>query len=104
MITINQINTEQAEIKYRLQNEEMKKAVENKLRKRSEFLKLCKIYIETNPNPDFLSAELERIKQKISLRMSGFNTELYEKCATKEFNKAKKEFEKSMKYRSLKPN
>ena len=73
MKTIADIQREIADIKHEIENTEMKKAAETKLRKRIAYLRTCVLYLETNPSPSFLKAEIEKVENKISLRMVGFS-------------------------------
>lgn len=73
MKTIADIQKEIADIKYEIENTEMKKAAETKLRKRIAYLRTCVLYLETNPSPSFLKSEIEKVENKISLRMVNFS-------------------------------
>ena len=79
MKTIKELQEELADIKYKIQNEEMKPAVEKRLRKRIPFLKLCVSYLESNPDKAYLKKEVDGIEAKIDSLMSRFPIEKYEK-------------------------
>lgn len=77
MKTIIELKDELTDIKYRIQNEEMKPAAEKRLRKRIPFLNHCIQYIESNPSRDFVKKQLQDCETKISLRMNQFPLDEY---------------------------
>lgn len=48
-----------------------------KLRKRIPFLKLCIMYMEENPSKEFMKSEIEKVENKINLRMVAFPLDEY---------------------------
>lgn len=72
MKTITQIKKEITDIKYRIENEEMKKAQQNRLRKQIPVLKQLIVYLEGEPTESFIKSEIEKVKAKIDRRMGLF--------------------------------
>lgn len=71
-----------------------KKSEETKLRKRIPFLRLCIMYIEENPDHQYLRQEISKIETKITLRMNQFVLDDYKEVDKKTVNKLKKDHEK----------
>lgn len=94
MKTIADIQREIADIKHEIENTEMKKAAETKLRKRIAYLRTCVLYLETNPSPSFLKDEIEKLETKISLRMINFSIADADIKPKTVLSKIKKEYEK----------
>lgn len=54
--------------------EELKHAEKDKpLFKRLQFLKVCKMYLETNPSEDFIKKEKSRLSKRIQLLRDGYS-------------------------------
>jgi hypothetical protein len=94
MIKPATIKKEISDIEHRILHEEMKPATEKKLRNKIPHLNHLIRYVESEPSPEFIKSEIERIEAKINLRMAGFDTESIKDWAKKDFNKVKKEYEK----------
>jgi hypothetical protein len=94
MKTIADIQREIADIKHEIENTEMKKAAENKLRKRIAYLRTCVLYLETNPSPSFLKEEITKLETKITLRMANFSITDAEAKPKTYLGKIKKAYEK----------
>lgn len=94
MRTIKEMKQEIEEIKHRIGHEEMKKAIEGRLRKRIQFLNTCILYMETNPDQEFVSAQIKMVEGKINRRMEGFNEDDYKEWAKKDVAKVRKAYEK----------
>jgi hypothetical protein len=95
MITIKSLKSEISAISDEIKNtSEMKKATENKLRKKISFLLQCISYIETNPSTEFIKSESDRLENFINSKMKEFNVNKYSMMSSKDFNSIKKEFEK----------
>lgn len=94
MKTIPQIKKEIEEISNTLKTQELKKPEERKLRKKIPYLRTCILYLETTPSPSFLKQEIERIENKITLRMSGFVLEGVDQMPKSFALKARKNYEK----------
>lgn len=77
MKTVKELKDEIADIKYKIQNQEMKAAVEKRLRKRIPFLSTCIAYVESEPSRDFVKKQLGDCENKISLRMRLFPLDQY---------------------------
>lgn len=73
MKTVTELKQDISDIKYQIQNEDMKPAAEKRLRKRIPFLNMCIAYIESNPDPAFVKGELVKVQAKIDLRMNMFS-------------------------------
>lgn len=78
MKTVKELTEEIADIKYKIQNEEMRPSAEKRLRKRIPFLNTCIAYIETNPSRDFIKKQLGDCENKINLRMNQFPLDEYQ--------------------------
>lgn len=94
MKTIKSIKEEIVEVKYRIENEEMKSAAVKRLKNRIAFLKLCIAYIETNPAKEFILSELKKVDEKIDKRMNLFVLSGEENMTKKDVSKLRKAHEK----------
>lgn len=94
MKTIPELQKELKDVEYSIQNDEMKPAAERKLRKRIPFLRTCIKYIETNPSQSFMKSEIEKVENKINLRMGQFCLDDYQDLDKKTVNKLRKQHEK----------
>jgi len=84
MKTIAAIQQDIRDITYKIQNTELKKGEEKRLRKRIPFLKTCIMYLESEPKKEFVKKEIERIDTSIDRRMAEFvlnDTDLDKKTA-----------------------
>ena len=75
MKTIKEIKDEFSEIEARINNkhkEELKPAIERRLRKRISFLNTCIMYLEHQPSASFIKSEIEKVRAKIDRRMGLF--------------------------------
>jgi len=77
MKTVQELKSEISDIKYKIENEDMKPATERRLRKRIPFLKTCIMYVESNPSRDFIKKQMEDCENKIDLRMRSFPLDEY---------------------------
>lgn len=66
------------------------------IQKRIDFLKFCRLYIETNPNPDFVKGEAERLANRINMYMETYVPLKSERHTKAECSKHKRDFEKEM--------
>jgi hypothetical protein len=96
MKTIASIKKEISDIGHQIQSTGMKKAAENRLRKRIAYLRTVILYLETNPSPSFLKQEIERVENKINLRMSGFTFDEVGMMAKSFVSKMKRAYETSL--------
>ncbi len=94
MKTTSELHQEIKDIEYSIRHEEMKPAVEKRLRKRIPFLKTCIAYVETNPSQTFMKSEVEKVENKIRLRMAQFSLDDYQELDKKTVTKLRKEHEK----------
>lgn len=94
MKTIQDCQKEIDEIKKRIENEELKKGVESKLRKRVSWLRVCIKYLETNPDHLFIRKEIIRVEDMITRRMILFILDDAEKIPKGVASKLKREHEK----------
>lgn len=94
MKTIKAIGEEITDIKYKIEHEEMKPAIEKRLRKRIPFLKMCIAYLESGATKEFVLSELKKVDEKIDRRMNLFVLKDEEKLTKKEVSKLRKEHEK----------
>src|SRR5688572_10103214 len=94
MKTIPELKQELLEVKHRIQNEELKRGEENKLRKRLPFLKTCIMYLEEKPNPAYMKDEIKKIQTKIDLRMNEFPLDDYFELDKKTVAKLRRDHEK----------
>lgn len=102
MRTVKQVKDEIKEIEHRLQTEELKKAVNTKLRKRIQYLRHCIMYIETNPSPQFIKDEIKKVETKIDLRMNQFVLDGIEQMPKSVVAKLRREHEKMYEIPKLK--
>jgi hypothetical protein len=75
MKTIKEINEDLSAIVARIKNkdkEELKPAIEKRLRKRITFLNTCIMYLEHEPTSAFIKSEIEKVRAKIDRRMGLF--------------------------------
>lgn len=72
----------------------MKKQVRTRLTKRMVFLRLCDTYLKTEPSVLFLTEEIVKLENKISLRMIGFPVDKYSTLGKTYLTKIKNEYEK----------
>lgn len=94
MKTIKEMKVEIADIIHRIKNEVMKKGIESRLRKRIQFLHTCILYIETNPDKEYIAAQIKMVETKIELRMRGFDESQFKDWSKRDFSKMKKIYEK----------
>jgi hypothetical protein len=94
MVKIKKVKDEAAEVRNRLEKEELKPAQRSRLKKRLQFLQICVRYLESTPNEYFINKQLEDVELKITRRMKLFVLEDEEKLAKKEVSKMRKEHEK----------
>lgn len=67
------------------------------MKKRLEFLTFCRNYIETNPSPDFVKKESERLTNRINMFMKNYEPpKNAETMFLKDVKAHKKAFEKEM--------
>lgn len=81
-----------------------KKSMLSKTKKRIEFLRLCKSYLESNPSEEFLKKDEERILNRMKLIHEGFDAWLKngeEKPKVKKREDLKTIYEKKMDMPSL---
>lgn len=75
MKTKKEISDEYSQISDRIRNknkEELKPAVERRLRKRISFLNTCTMYLDHEPSIAFIKSEIEKVRAKIDRRMGLF--------------------------------
>lgn len=96
MKTVKELKEEIVSIKHSLENDKMKKAAQTRMRKRLPFLKLCIMYLESNPDHKYMRAEIEKVETKINLRMIQFPLDQYQTDGVdkKTVNRLKKAHEK----------
>jgi hypothetical protein len=96
MKKIEDIQVELRNIKYKIEETELNPAKEKRLRKRIPFLKHCIMYLESNPDTNFVKSEITKVEEMINRRMNLFVLDNYESAGVdkKTVNKLKKEHEK----------
>jgi len=67
-----EIKNEMTSLQSELCTKGLNKTEISKIKKRFEFLKICKAYVETEPTHDFLHREKERLQNKIKLINAGY--------------------------------
>jgi hypothetical protein len=75
MRTLKEITTELTQLLAVANNGHKRKPAElSRMRKRVQFLTLCKNYLESKPNLEFLEKEQERLENRLSLINEGFDS------------------------------
>lgn len=72
----------------------MKTVEMNRILNRVSLLKTCVMYLESNPQEEFIKCEIERVKDRIDKISDGFYHPNKDNMALKDFGKLKKDFEK----------
>lgn len=72
MITVKELDKEIAELMESARIEE-KPSKKKRLIEQASILKTCKMYIESNPDADFIVKEKERVNTRINLIMDGYS-------------------------------
>lgn len=69
------------------------KATQTKMKNKIPLLRLCLNYLKSNPTEEFIEKEIDRIENKISLRMMLFDESKFEALAKPVVAKLRKEHE-----------
>jgi len=93
MKTIAGIKKDIAELQENVRTEP-KPSIQAKHKNKIEQLQVCINYLQTNPSPEYLTTEIDKIETKISQRMLGFNEDAYTKVDKKTLRKIKADYEK----------
>jgi len=73
MKSISQIDNEINGLQVQLStSKDLKKSDVTKIKKRHSFLKICKMYIESNTTHEFLNKEKDRLQNKVNLINAGY--------------------------------
>jgi len=98
MKSSTEIKNEMLSLQSELCTKGLKKTEISKIKKRYEFLKICKMYIESGPTHDFLHKEKERLQNKIKLINAGYKPDkrLIANGFKKEEQKEHKDYNKIM--------
>jgi len=93
-----EIKNEMTSLQADLCTKGLKKMEVSKIKKRYEFLKICKMYIESNPTHEFLHKEKDRLQNKINLINAGYKPDqkLIDRGFKKEEQKEHKDYNKIM--------
>jgi hypothetical protein len=79
MKTIKELQQELKDAEYAIHHDkELKPSAIKKLRKRVPFLRTCIKYIESGPSAIFMKQEIEKVENKINLRMVQFPLDDYQ--------------------------
>lgn len=93
MKSIESINAEKQELLKELEGEERARIV-SKIKEKLDLLKVCVMYLRTDPKEDYLISEEKRISTMIQTRIEMFDEKKYDKLVKSEVSKIRNAFYK----------
>ena len=99
MKTATQIQKEMDALQVEIStNKDLTKPQRTRIRKRYQFLNLCKTYIQGEPTKEYLQKEKDRLNNKVNLINAGYipDQRLIDACLKKEEQKEHKDYNKIM--------